>query len=149
GADPGQAQEAAETILSRFLQTHALVGLRDLLARYPFEAGWAQRQLEAWAGSGRLVAIPAAAEAASVQWSAPENLEQVQRGSLALLRREVLTCPVPQFVDFLLRWQGLHPALPRDEARSLADVLERLEGIPLPAALWEQTVLPARLPGYQ
>src|SRR5262249_47056866 len=44
--DPGQAQAAAETILSRFLDTHALVGLADVLARYPFEAAWAQRKLE-------------------------------------------------------------------------------------------------------
>src|SRR5436309_6773727 len=45
-------------------------------------------------------------EGEPMQWSAPANLEQVQRGSLGLLRREVTTCPAPQFADFLLRWQG-------------------------------------------
>ncbi|MCI0462257.1 MAG: DEAD/DEAH box helicase, partial [Gemmataceae bacterium] len=148
-ADPGQAQVAAETILSRFLQTHALVGLQDILARYPFEARWTERKLEEWATCGRAVVIPATAETESVQWSAPDNLEQVQRGSLALLRREVVTCPVPQFVDFVLRWQGLHPATRRDSTLGLPDVLERLQGISLPAALWEQAVLPARVPDYQ
>ena len=28
-------------------------------------------------------------------------------------------------------------------------MLDRLQGLPLPAEVWEQTVLPARVPGYQ
>jgi ATP-dependent Lhr-like helicase len=84
-----------------------------------------------------------------LQWSAPENLQQVQRGSLALLRREVTTCSPPQFADFLLRWQGVHPAARQGGPEGLAEALARLEGLPLPAELWEQTVLPARVPAYQ
>jgi ATP-dependent Lhr-like helicase len=147
--DAGQQMSAGEAILSRFLHTHALVGLRDVLARYPFEEAWARRKLEEWSGSGRLVALPAQEETEPLRWSAPENLEQVQRGSLALLRREVTTCAPPQFVDFVLRWQGVHPATRQGEAAGLVTALERLQGLPLPTDLWEQAVLPARVPGYQ
>src|SRR5437764_14807101 len=84
-----------------------------------------------------------------MQWSAPANLEQVQRGTLGLLRREVLTCPAPVFADFLLRWQGVHPDARKGTAEGLAEALARLQGLPLPAEVWEQTVLPARVPGYQ
>jgi ATP-dependent Lhr-like helicase len=146
-AEPAEARRAAETILARFLETHALVGLADVLQRYPFERDWAERQLREWAHSGRVVAV--AAEAEPVQWSAPANLEQVERSTLGLLRREVVTCPAPQFVDFLLRWQGLHPVAQHGTAEGLAEVLARLEGLPLPAELWERWVLPARVPGYQ
>ena len=38
-------------------------------------------------------------------------------GTLALLRREVITCPPPQFVDFVLRWQGVHPDTRRRQRR--------------------------------
>jgi ATP-dependent Lhr-like helicase len=148
-AEPEQVQRAAETILARFLQTHALVGLDDVLRRYPFERVWATRKLEEWAASGRLVAVPPVEDADPLQWSAPDNLEQVQRGSLALLRREVITCPAPQFVDFVFRWQGLHPASRRGAAEGLADALVRLEGLPIPAELWERVILPGRVPGYQ
>src|SRR5207237_4454324 len=105
--DPAAQQSAAESILRRFLETHALVGLRDVLDRYPFEPAWAERQLQEWAQSGRAVAVRAAGdeEGSPLQWSLPGNLEQVQRGSLALLRKEVITCPPPQFADFLLRCQ--------------------------------------------
>jgi ATP-dependent Lhr-like helicase len=146
-AEPQGVQEAAAVILARFLQTHALVGLADVLARYPFERGWAQAQLEEWARSGRAVIVQPEAE--TMQWSAPENLEQVQRGSLAILRREVITAPPHQFADFLLRWQGLHPDARRGRTEGLASVLQQLEGLPLPWEVWEQWVLPARVPGYQ
>jgi ATP-dependent Lhr-like helicase len=143
-------QAAGAVILERFLATHALVGLDDVLARYPFEAAWAQRQLADWARTGRIVTVSVPGPAGpTVQWSEPGNLDQVQRGSLGLLRREVITCSPPQFADFLLRWQGVHPETRRGGSEGLADALARLEGLPLDAELWEQIVLPARVPAYQ
>jgi ATP-dependent Lhr-like helicase len=142
-----EVHEAAATILARFLDTHALVGLADVLARYPFERAWAERQLELWVRTGRAVVVQRSEE--PIQYSAPANLDQVQRGSLGLLRREVITCQPPQFADFLLRWQRVHPAERKGEIAGLTEVLQRLQGLPLPADLWEQTVLPVRVPGYQ
>src|SRR5262249_35570110 len=99
GEEP--SQEDAAAILSRYLQTHALVALDDILARYPLEREWARRQLEEWARQGRAVIVCGGGQ--PMQFSAPANLQQVQRGSLGLLRREVITCAAPQFADFLLR----------------------------------------------
>jgi len=147
-ATPADVQSAAGMIFGRFLDTHALIGLEDVLARYPFERTWAERQLEQWVRAGRAVVVERGGGEA-VQYSAPANLEQVQRGSLGLLRREVITCQPAQFADFVLRWQHVHPAERRGESAGLAEVLQRLQGLPLPAELWEQTVLPVRVPGYQ
>ncbi len=147
-AEVEERQEAAAAILRRFLNTHALVGLADLLTRYPFEPGWARRQLEEWASSGRVVVV-SAPEAETTTWSDPENWEQVRRGSLGILRREVVTCSPPQFADFLLRWQGVHPEARHGGSEGLADALRRLQGLALDAEAWEQTVLPARVPEYQ
>ncbi len=142
--------DAAATILARFLATHALVGLADVLERYPFERGWAKRKLDEWAKSGRLIAVtPSQPSDSPAVFAVPENLEQVQRGTLALLRREVITCPPPQFADFVPRWQGLHPETRRGAAEGLSAALDRLQGVPLPADSWEQVVLPGRVPGYQ
>ncbi len=146
-AEPAESQAAGLAILRRFLETHALVGLSDVLARYPFEPAWAQRQLEEWARTGRAVLVQLNGE--TMHWSAPANLDQVQRGTLALLRREVVTCSPPQFADFLLRWQHAHPETRRGGSSGLAEVLDRLQGLPLPAEVWEQSVLPARVPEYQ
>ena len=147
-AEPEQARAAATAIFERFLTTHALVGLADVLNRYPFDPQWAQQQLEEWARAGRATAVRRD-DAGPLQWSAPENLEQVQRGSLSLLRREVTACPPQQFADFLLRWQGVHPSTQKGGAEGLSEAMERLQGLALSTELWEQTVLPARVPGYQ
>ena len=135
-------------ILARFLQTHALVSLADVLGRYPFEASWAERQLRAWAERGRAVPVGPAGDGDTMQWSAPENLEQVQRGSLGLLRREVTTCSPPQLADFLLRWQGAHPETQKGTAEGLAETLDRLQGLPLPRPCGNRRCCRC-VPGYQ
>jgi ATP-dependent Lhr-like helicase len=147
-SDAELRQAAGAAILQRFLTSHALVGLDDVLARYPFEPAWARRQLEEWTRAGRIVAV-SAPQGESIVFSDPANLEQVQRGSLGILRREIVTCSPPQFADFLLRWQKVHPDTRRGGREGLADILERLQGLLLDAEVWEQTVLPARVPEYQ
>jgi ATP-dependent Lhr-like helicase len=148
--EASDAREAGETILARFLETHALVGLRDVLGRYPFEATWAERKLCEWAESGRIVSLPSVdVSEPTVQWSAPANLEQVQRSTLAMLRQEVVACPSAQFADFVLRWQGALPMQRHEGIDGVSAALDRLEGLQLPAELWEQAVLPARITGYQ
>lgn len=154
-SDPDDQRRAAERVLQRFLDTHALVSLGAILARYPFAEAWARQQLEAWSRSGRLVAVRRAELAETVQWSAPENLEQVQRGTLAILRREVVPCPPTQYAQFLLQWQAVQPLRARSAAAAatgdnpIPDLLDRLQALFLPAEVWELAVLPARAPGYQ
>jgi ATP-dependent Lhr-like helicase len=151
-AADGQAaestQEAARVILHRYLATHALVGLEDILRRYPLERGWAQAQIEEWARTGRLIRI-VPTETEPLQWSAPENFEQMQRGTLSILRREVVTCPAAQFADFLTRWQMVHPDHQAREDTELAAVLHRLQALPLPLDLVEPAILPARCRAYE
>ncbi|MFL5242034.1 MAG: DEAD/DEAH box helicase [Gemmataceae bacterium] len=142
-------QAAAETILRRFLETHALVGLEDVLRRYPFEPAWTRRKLEDWAAAGQLVQVAPQAKAPSVQWSAPANLQQVQRGTLALLRSEVITCSPPQFADFVLRWQRIHPSSRTGTIQGFQEVLDKLEGLALPGDIWERLVLPNRVLNFQ
>jgi ATP-dependent Lhr-like helicase len=147
--DEADTEAAAKTILHRFLNTHALVGLADVLDRYPFDLEWARQQLEHWTQTGQAVPIPPETASESWQWASTANLHQVQRSTLAILRHEVSPCPPHQFADFLLRWQRLHPASRQKGAQAFAATLDRLEGLSLPADLWEHTVFPSRIPDYQ
>lgn len=146
--EPEEQRQSAATILHRFLTTHALVGLRDVLDHYPFEADWTKQMLQEWAENGRVISVRRE-DGAPLEWSAPENLEQVQRGSLAVLRREVTTCSTPQYVDFLLRWQGVHPDSRQGLNAGVRESLTRLQQVFVPMPLWEQTVLASRVPEYQ
>lgn len=154
GGSSESRPEAAEAILDRFLHTHALVGLQDVLRRYPFDQDWASRKLEAWGESGRVVRVAREANADSEdgpypQWAVPANLEQVQRTTLAVLRREVVACTPQRFADFVLRWQSAHPASRSAGEGGVHDAFDQLEGLSLSAELWEQAVLPARVTDYQ
>ena len=143
---PDQQRSAGDKVLLRYLETHALVGLQDVLRRYPFEPAWTKRRLEDWANGGRLVRV----ETPEVlQWSAAANFDQMQRGTLAVLRREVSACPVTQFADFIVHWQGANPAQHGQGSEGLVACLDRLQACFLPAELWEQTVFPVRLADYQ
>ncbi len=151
--DPDAAADAKKTaagrILQRFLDTHALVGLDDILARYPFEPAWAKKQIEAWSRRGRLVPVPPREADAPPQWATPNNYQQLQRGSLAMRRREVVTCPPATFADFVARWQNVHPGRQTRGPEGLEEVLMRLRGIALPQEIWERSVLPVRIADLQ
>jgi ATP-dependent helicase Lhr and Lhr-like helicase len=135
----------AGRILHRFLETHALVGLDDVLARYPFERRWAQRQIETWTKRGRLVPVPRGEGDHPPQWATPTNFQQMQRTTLALRRREVVSCPPARFVDFVLRWQHLTPGRRLRGLDGAEESLQQLRGVTLPADLWERTILPFRV----
>lgn len=141
-------EKAVRTILWRFLGTHALVSLSDVLTRYPVERRLAEALLEHWVREGSAVAVMQD-EAGAARFAHPQNLRLIHRGSLALHRSEILSCPPRRFAQFVLKWQHLEPASRREGPDGLAEVLAQLEGQWLPAELWEQAVLPARLREYQ
>ena len=118
-ANAGRARKRRrqrERRLHRFLATHALVGLAELLDRYPFEPDLGGTAIEG-VGAGGPGGASATRRSRDDAVVGPENLDRVQRGSLAI-SREVVTCAPPQFADFLLRWQGLHPDTRRGRARA-------------------------------
>jgi ATP-dependent helicase Lhr and Lhr-like helicase len=148
-SDHADAEEAATTILARFLNTHALVSVEDVERRYPFERDWILRQFETWTRGGHLEAAEQTDSIEPPRWAAPTNLTQVRRSSLALLRRDVRSCSPSHFAEFVTHWQRCHPSARRGELEGLELALDRLEGLALPWEVWERAVLPARVPGLQ
>lgn len=76
-----------------------------------------------------------------------ENLERLLRISRAARRRALPTLSAELLPLFVARQQGLVrlDAIGEDLKASL----EKLFGVALPARLWEEEVLPARVPGYK
>jgi ATP-dependent Lhr-like helicase len=77
-------------------------------------------------------------------------LRLIRRKSLARLRREVEPVEQHTLARFLTHWQGL--LMPRRTGSAnldgLLDVIESLQGAPLPASLVESSILPARIAEY-
>ena len=81
------------------------------------------------------------------EWCDVEVLRTIRRKSLARLRKEVEPVEQRVLARLLTRWQGV--VQPRRGLDALLDVIENLQGAPLPASILETEILPARVAGYK
>src|SRR6185369_12902473 len=113
------------------------------------------------AGAGALVRGEFRPGGSEREWCDPEVLRQLRRRSLARLRREVEPVPPETLGRFLPAWQGVLPVTGPGSAAEqpplrgsaalerVAEVVDQLAGVAIPASVLERDVLPARVPGYQ
>ena len=131
------------------------LALRHARGHGPFTAEQLQQRLgvdpepalRALAADGRLIEGGFRPGGAGREWIEPDVLRRVRRRTLARLRRAVEPVDPAALGRFLPGWQGIGRDLGRGEPR-LREVLSQLGGVALPAAAWEQDVLPLRVPGY-
>ncbi len=83
------------------------------------------------------------------EWCDTEVLRRLRRASLAALRKEIEPADQRALAAFLPSWQGVdrHPAAGAGIDR-LREVLVALQGLALPAEVWERDVLPRRTGAY-
>ncbi|MDX2038664.1 MAG: DEAD/DEAH box helicase [Isosphaeraceae bacterium] len=145
----GGDREAISRILERYVRSHALVGLSDIRARYPFDPLLAAELLNAWAGQGGVVRLEGGDSVEESRWSSRSNLEEVRRLTIAIRRRESVAVRPEVFADFVVRRQQAHPSLMREGLEALDGILERLAGFPAPLETWEGEILPSRLRDFR
>ena len=83
------------------------------------------------------------------EWCDPEVLRRLRRASLAALRAEIEPADQRALARFLPSWQGVdrHPPTGAGIDR-LREVLVPLQGLALPAEVWERDILPRRCGAY-
>jgi ATP-dependent Lhr-like helicase len=81
------------------------------------------------------------------EWCDANVLRQLKRRSLAALRREVEPVEPEALARFLPEWHGINQ--PRRGLDGILDVVEQLQGAPLPASTLEAEILPARIADYR
>ena len=86
---------------------------------------------------------------AGEQWCARHLLARIHSYTQNRLRREIEPVSSQDFMRFLLRWQHVTPGTYRQGRAGLLSVVEQLQGFELAAGAWEESVLPARVEGYQ
>jgi ATP-dependent helicase Lhr and Lhr-like helicase len=82
------------------------------------------------------------------EWCERRLLARIHRYTLKRLRSEIEPATMADYQRFLFHWQGLGGER-RAGREALSAVLSELQGVALPAAIWERAVLPARLEDYQ
>src|SRR5882672_2447511 len=100
------------------------------------------------AHAGSSAAVAADASGAPVEeWCERRLLARIHRYTLKRLRSEIEPATLADYQRFLFHWQGLGKER-RQGREALSAVLGELQGLALPAAVWEREVLPARLADY-
>ncbi|HSB64121.1 MAG TPA: hypothetical protein VLJ18_08140 [Thermoanaerobaculia bacterium] len=82
-------------------------------------------------------------------WCNRRLLARIHRYTLDRLRKEIEPVTASQFLRFLACWQHADPEHRLDGPRGVGQVVAQLAGFEIPAAVWEGSVLPARVRGYK
>jgi ATP-dependent Lhr-like helicase len=137
---------AFERLVERYAATHAPFTTAELHGRYLVDPAAVLAGLEA---RGALVRGELRPGGTGREWCDPEVLRRLRRASLATLRQEIEPSDQRALASFLPSWHGIdrHAAAGAGPDR-LRDVLVPLQGLALPAAAWEASVLPRRLGAY-
>ena len=144
--------DALRALAARHARSSGPFTTAELAGRYGVDVAAVLRELEAAGalvrGELRPLSHPLA-RAGEREWCDPEVLRRLRRSSLAVLRREIEPAERRALASFLPSWQGVdrHPAAGAGIER-LREVLVPLQGLALPAELWERAVLPRRTGAY-
>jgi ATP-dependent Lhr-like helicase len=135
-----------EKIVGRYARTHGPFTTGELRERYLVDPTSALTALER---AGELVRGELRPSGSEREWCDPEVLRRLRRASLAVLRKEIEAADQRSLAAFLPSWQGVdrHPAGGAGIDR-LREVLVPLQGLSLPADVWERDVLPRRCGAY-
>ncbi len=82
-------------------------------------------------------------------WCDRRLLARIHRYTIERLRKEIEPVTAKQFLRFLACWQHVDPEHRLDGPAGVAEVVHQLAGFEIPAAAWEDDVLPARVRGYR
>ena len=140
-------------VVRRYGATHGPFTSEDVRARYGVDCGAVlsalERDGELVRGELRPGGGTAAGGRGQREWCHPEVLRRLRRASLAALRKEVEAVDQRALARFLPAWQGVDRHQPAGAGVDrLRDVLVPLQGVALPAEVWEREVLPRRAGAY-
>ncbi|MEO5884057.1 MAG: helicase-related protein [Candidatus Limnocylindrales bacterium] len=150
---------ALDGLLARYARTHGPFLTPEPARRWGLPVGIVEDTLERLLRAGTVLRGEFRPGGAEREWCDPDVLRSLRRRSLARLRREVEPVDSAAFARFLPAWHGVLPVAGpgaggtpyRGSAalERLAEVVDQLAGVAIPASVLERDVLPARLPGYQ
>ncbi len=126
--------------------TVAELATRTGVAASRIRVGLGRLEAEGFAMQGR---FDPAGDADVEQWCARRLLARIHSYTQHRLRREIEPVTAQEFMRFLLQWQHVDPSSRRQGRAGVLAVVDQLQGFEIAAGAWEESVLPARVEGYQ
>ncbi|MBB5344003.1 Lhr family helicase [Tunturibacter empetritectus] len=147
GAFLEEAPDALLDLMRRFARTHGPFTTPEAVGRFDLPMESLEAVLQRLIQSGKVVEGGFRPGGIHREWCDNEVLRSIRRRSLARLRKEVEPVEQRTLARLFTRWQGV--VQPRRGLDALLDVIENLQGAPLPASILETEILPTRLVGYK
>jgi ATP-dependent Lhr-like helicase len=136
-------------LVSRYARTHGPFTVQDAASRFGLGTAVVLDALRRLAADRRVVDGEFRPGATGTEWCSVEVLRRLRSRSLAALRHEVEPVDATTLGRFLPAWQHVSTGVGLLRGvDGLAQVIDQLAGVSLPASAWESMVLPARLADY-
>jgi len=133
-------------LVARYARSHGPFTTADVAARFGLGTAVVGQALRKLAGERRIVEGEFRPGATGSEWCDIEVLRRLRSRSLAALRHEVEPVDAATYGRFLPVWQNVGSRLRGVDG--VAQVVDQLAGVALPASAWESLVLPARVRDY-
>jgi len=134
-------------LVHRFARTHGPFTTATCAARLGLPRPGVEAALAILAASGRVLQGEFRPGGREREWCGRDVLSTLRERSLARLRKQVEPVDAGALCRFVATWQGV--ARRRAGLDALLDVVEQLQGAPVPASELEREILPARVEGYR
>ena len=130
-------------MLRRYAKTRGPFTTGEVAARFLLDGEVVDAELGALERDDQLVRGELRPGGSEREWCDPDVLRRIRRATLAVLRREVEPAEQSAFGRFLPAWHGI------GRRQGLREALVPLQGVALPATLWESDVLPRRVASFR
>jgi len=134
-------------LVLRYARTHGPFTPGDVARRYGMGVAVVTAALERFVERGKLVEGEFRPGGTQREWCDADVLRMIRRRSLAKLRKEVEPVDAPAFARLMASWQGVTRKSRGLEA--LLQTIESLQGAAMPAAIFENEILAARVEDYR
>jgi ATP-dependent helicase Lhr and Lhr-like helicase len=143
-----EAREAPlPALLKRYARTHGPFTTAEAAARFGLLPAHAEPALVQVEGAGSLLKGEFRPGGSGSEWCDADVLRRLRRRTLSKLRGEVAPVDAAVLARFLAGWHGLGGG--RRGKPRLGEVIDQLEGVPLPFSELESRILPARVPDFR
>ena len=140
-------RDALRDLLHRYARTHGPFTTDDLARRFGMSPVVVDAALRRMVDAGALVDGEFRPDGTHREWCDVNVLRSLRRRSLARLRHQVEPVEGRVLGRLITRWQGVTRRQAGLDA--VLDVVEALQGAPLPASILETEILPARIERYR
>lgn len=139
---PHPFNQALSLLIGQYIRTHGPFTTGELAERYHLPLHVVEKELTLFMEKGVLTKGAFLPEKEGEEWCDGGLFQELHQRSLALRRRGILPQTRREYTRFLASWHGI------GQGDELSAVLHRLQGLPLPAYLWEGAIFPSRIPTY-